>query len=396
MLEVGGKIEDGKLIIALEGRIDSLNAFEAEKSIGEWTKRYPDLPVVLDCDRLEHSTSAGLRVILRLKQKKKDVILINAHSELYSILEMTGFTEMMEVRKAYRMISVEGCEMIGQGANGKVYRVDRDTIVKVYRNPEAISEIHRERELARTAFVAGVPTAIPYDVVRVKEGGYGSVFELLNASSYAGLLLKGEKTVEEVAGMSAQLLKTIHSRKVAPGVLPDMKKTVMGWISFLEPSLPEEQINRLQELVGGIPDSLRMLHGDFHVKNVMLQNGESLLIDMDTLCHGDPVFELAAMYNAYVGFGALDPTLPEGFFGFSYNISKTIWAETLKKYLETTDAEFLRKTEEKAKLIGLLRIMRRLIRHQELEHESGRAMMDYCRRELADILSRVDTLACHE
>ena len=29
MLEVGGKIEDGKLIIALEGRIDSLNAFEA-------------------------------------------------------------------------------------------------------------------------------------------------------------------------------------------------------------------------------------------------------------------------------------------------------------------------------------------------------------------------------
>ena len=37
--------------------------------------------------------------------------------------------------------------------------------------------------------------------------------------------------------------------------------------------------------------------------------------------------------------------------------------------------------------------MRRLIRHQELETDTGRRMMDYCRRELADLLSRVDSLA---
>ena len=85
--------------------------------------------------------------------------------------------------------------MIGEGANGKVYRVDRDTIVKVYRKPDAIQEIQRERELARTAFVAGVPTAIPYDVVRIREGGYGSVFELLDATSFwRAICLKNRKT----------------------------------------------------------------------------------------------------------------------------------------------------------------------------------------------------------
>ena len=40
-----------------------------------------------------------------------------------------------------------------------------DYRVKVYLNPDALSEIHCERELA---FVAGVPTAIPYDVVRIE------------------------------------------------------------------------------------------------------------------------------------------------------------------------------------------------------------------------------------
>ena len=150
---------------------------------------------------------------------------------------------------------------------------------------------------------------------------------------------------------------------------------------------------RLLELIGEIPDSLRMLHGDFHVKNIMLQNNESLLIDMDTLCCGDPVFELAAMYNAYVGFGVIDPSLPADFFGFSYETCNTLWSKTLALYLDTTDSEILQRAEDKAKLIGIIRIMRRLIRHQELETDTGRRMMDYCRKELADLLPRVDSLA---
>ena len=57
---------------------------------------------------------------------------------------MTGFAEMIEIRKAYRTVSVNGCEVIGAGANGKVYRIDPDTIIKVYRNPDALPEIRPE------------------------------------------------------------------------------------------------------------------------------------------------------------------------------------------------------------------------------------------------------------
>ena len=187
------RIENGKRIIALSGKIDSSNASSVESKLRELYADQHWESVELDCDQLQYCTSAGLRVILRLKQEVDDTVLTNVHPDLYNILDITGFTEMMEVRKAYRVISVDGCEAIGQGANGKVYRIDPDTAVKVYLNPDALPEIHRERELARLAFVAGVPTAIPYDVVRIEGGGYGSVFELLNAASFAKLLINGKK-----------------------------------------------------------------------------------------------------------------------------------------------------------------------------------------------------------
>ena len=299
------QFENNVLTIFLEGKIDSLSAPGLEEEINQLHRKYPAETIILDCDKLEYTTSAGLRVILRVKQEVDDTRLINVHSEIYDIFDMTGFTEMMTIEKAYRVISVEGCEVIGQGANGKIYRIDRDTIVKVFLNADALEEIHRQRELARTAFVLGIPTAIPFDVVRIESGGLGSVYELLNATSYAKLKKKKKKTLDEVAEMSIKMLKLIHSKVVKPGSMPDMKAVALDWADFLKDYLSEELYTRLHALIEAVPVDMHMMHGDYHIKNVMLQNGESLLIDMDTLCHGHPIFELASMYNSYEGYSVL-------------------------------------------------------------------------------------------
>ena len=154
---IEGREENGKLIITLTGKIDSSNAPQIESELRALREEHPCESIELDCGQLEYSTSAGLRVILRLKQEVDDTVLTNVQPELYSIFDMTGFTEMMEVHKAYRVISVEGCEVIGRGANGKVYRIDPDTIVKVYLDADALPEIQRARELSRMTFVAGIP-----------------------------------------------------------------------------------------------------------------------------------------------------------------------------------------------------------------------------------------------
>ena len=167
MENVSGIRNDEGLLLKLCGHIDSANAGEVEAEINRIRGEIPEGSITVDCDDLEYISSAGLRILLRLRKAVPDISVINVSAEVYDVFEMTGFTEMLNIQKAYRKISVDGCEVIGQGANGKIYRIDADTIVKVFLNHDSLQEIKRERELARTAFVLGIPTAIPYDVVRI-------------------------------------------------------------------------------------------------------------------------------------------------------------------------------------------------------------------------------------
>jgi len=385
-------VNDGCLTLKLHGHIDSSNAPALEAEINDVCAANPAGSILVDCEDLAYISSAGLRVILRLKKAVQDTALVNVSAEVYEVFDMTGFTEMMEIRKAYRTVSVEGCELIGQGANGKVYRIDPETIVKVYLNPDALPEIRRERELARTAFVLGIPTAIPYDIVRVEGGGYGSVFELLNADSFATLLIRGDWTVDEVAQKSIELLRLIHSTEVRPGSMPDMKAVALDWADFLKDYLPADQYQKLHELVAAVPEDNHMLHGDYHLKNLMLQSGETLLIDMDTLCHGHPVFELASMYNAYRGYSETDPENSLSFLGFTYDTAGEVWDKSLRLYLDGAGEETVRAVEEKAMVVGYTRILRRTIRRNGLNTPDGQKVIENCRRHLAELLGRVDSL----
>ena len=388
---IQAKEEGGILTLFAQGRIDSTNAPQVEADMDSIREQMPHEKVVLDVENLQYISSAGLRVILRLRKNEPTLTVINASSEVYDIFDMTGFSEMIPISKAYRKLSVEGCEVIGEGANGKVYRIDVDTIVKVYMNADALPDIHRERELARRAFVLGIPTAIPYDVVKVGEG-YGSVFELLNAQPFSKLVKEEPENEDKYVGLYVDLMKKIHSTLVRPEDMPDMRDVAIDWATFLIPYLPEGKGDRLVELMKDVPVDHHMLHGDYHLKNVMMQNGEVLLIDMDTLCQGHPVFELASAFNAYVGFSEVDHSVVEGFLGFPRETSLRIWAKTLSLYLGTNDKEKINAVADKAMLVGYTRLMRRLIRRNGLESEQGKKEIETYKTHILELLDRVDTL----
>ena len=383
--------ENGRLTIALSGHIDSTNASQMEKEVGELRAAYPHDELILDLEELEYISSAGLRVVLRLRKAEPNFSLINVSAAVYEVLEMTGFAEMMPVQKAYRRLSVEGCEVIGQGANGRVYRLDPDTIIKVYFNPDSLPDIQRERELARKAFVLGIPTAIPYDVVKVGDG-YGSVFELLNATSFSKLLRREPERMDTYVALYVDLLKTIHSTHVKPGEMPRMKDLAVDWTDFLRDYLPEEQGEKLCALVRAVPERDTMLHGDYHTNNLMMQGDEVLLIDMDTLCVGHPIFELASMYLGFVGFGELDHDVTLKFLGLDYSVTCEFWRRSLSRYLDGADEATIRAVERKAMLLGYARLMRRTIRRNGLNTDDGQAVIEMCRRHIGELLPTLDTL----
>ena len=390
MMNVTYRIDKDILYIAVEGRVDASNSAEAEEKIFSIKNNNPEKHTVLDADKLEYISSAGLRVILRLRKEEPKLAIINVAADVYEVFDMTGFTDMVTIEKAYQRMSTQGCEFIAKGANGAVYRYDDETILKTYFAKDALPEIKQERENARKAFVLGINTAIPYGIVRVDDG-YGTVTELLNAVSVTKLIRNNPDDMSEAAKYYIDMLKSIHAIEVEDGEVPDMKETALAWADFVAPHLPEEKGKKLRALVEAVPKQNTLMHGDYHTNNIMVQNGEPLLIDMDTLCMGHPVFELGSMFNAFIGYSELDHQVTMKFFGYTHESAEKFWDMSLKMYLGTDDEEVCRSVAEKAMIIGYTRMLRRAIRRPE-EADSP-AKIARCKEMLTILLSKVDTLA---
>ena len=389
-MNVTYRIDKDILYIALEGRIDASNAAQAEEKIFSIKNENPGKHTVVDADNLEYISSAGLRVILKLRKEEPKLAIINVASDVYEVLDMTGFTEMVTVEKAYQRMSVEGCEFIAKGANGAVYRYDDETILKTYFAKDALPRIKQERENARRALILGINTAIPYGIVRVGEG-YGTVTELLNATSMTKMIMQNEDDFSEAVQCYVGMLKSIHAIKVEDGEVLDMKETALAWADFVAPHLPEKQGKKLRALIEAVPKQNTLMHGDYHTNNIMVQNGEPLLIDMDTLCMGHPVFELGSMFNAFIGYSELDHQVTMNFFGYTHETAQKFWDISLEMYLGTDDREVCRSVAEKAMVIGYTRMLRRAIRRPE-EAESP-AKIARCKEMLAYLLNKIDTLS---
>ena len=388
-MNVTYRIDKDILYIAIEGRIDASNAAQAEEKIFAIKNDNPGKHTVIDADNLEYISSAGLRVILRLRKEEPKLAIINVAPDVYDVFDMTGFTDMVTVEKAYQRMSVEGCEFIAKGANGAVYRYDAETILKTYFAKDALPEIKQERENARRAFVLGINTAIPYGIVRVGDG-YGTVTELLNAISVTKLIRNSPDDLSEAVKYYVDMLKSIHATEVEDGEVPDMKEIALDWANFVSAYIPENQGKKLISLIEAVPKQNTLMHGDYHTNNIMVQNGEPLLIDMDTLCMGHPVFELGSMFNAFVGYSELDHQNMMDFFGYSFETAGKFWNMALKMYLGTEDEAICQSVAEKAMIIGYTRMLRRAARRPN-EADSP-AKIARCKEMLAILLNKVDSL----
>jgi len=320
-------LENNTLTIFLEGRIDSGNVASVEAEL--MSALVPGAAVVLDAGELEYVSSAGLRMLLKL-QRGLDAALpvLNVSPAVYEILEVTGFTSILDVRKRLREVSVEGCEIIGRGAVGTVYRLDADTIVKVYDVPDAMAMIENEQRLAKLAFLHGIPTAISYDIVKVG-ARYGVVFELLRASTLASRFQSEPEKTDSLVSSYADVIRLVHAVELTPGELPDSRDTFARYIDVLEDELGETLAARLRALLDAMPRDLHVIHGDIHMKNLLFSGDEPILIDMDTLSVGNLAFEFAGLFVGYKAFAEDEPGNSLRFYGLPQEQMDHIWDELL-------------------------------------------------------------------
>ncbi len=163
-------------------------------------------------------------------------------------------------------------------------------------------------------------------------------------------------------------------------------------MGIYEESKCPEMYGKIRGLVEAVPKETHLMHGDFHLKNIMVQNGENLIIDMDTLCYGYPVFELSSMYNAYVGHGLTSPENIKKFLGIPMETTQAFWRRSLELYLGTEDAGAVDEVENKVKVISMMRMIRHELRRNGLNREDGRKAIETFRAQLAELLPKVDSL----
>ena len=91
--------KDGEtLCVALEGRLDTVSSPELEECLRE------DLPgmtlLVLDFEKLDYISSAGLRVLLQAHKRMNGqgrMMLRNVGESILEIFEVTGFVDILTI-----------------------------------------------------------------------------------------------------------------------------------------------------------------------------------------------------------------------------------------------------------------------------------------------------------
>ena len=94
--------DNEKLTIELEGRIDSGNAAAVESEISDALKDHTASAVILDAEDLEYISSAGLRSLkilyMKMRNKGGNLTVTNLAPYVAEVLEMTGFSEMLNIK----------------------------------------------------------------------------------------------------------------------------------------------------------------------------------------------------------------------------------------------------------------------------------------------------------
>lgn len=365
------KTDEGKLTIALEGEIDSCNAKAVGEEVGEILAAHRQMPVVFDASGLHYISSAGLRVLLGVQKLKapEKVTVQNLTRGIYEIFDETGFTDLMDVKRRVREIRLEGAKVIGEGQSSTVYRIDRETIVKLYKQGVPLAKIEQEKDFSKKAFVAGIPTVISYDLVKCGDN-YGAVFEMVDHADTVGHTLTAHPDqFDSIMRKFVDAYRLIHHTNIEDmGGFVSLKDTWMRWADGMQANgsfLPAE-CDMLRRMIDAIPERPTMVHCDFHAGNVMYQRDRIVVIDMADIGYGHPIFDLAggAFHARYSHF----PTRQK-VHGMSQDGMLRFWDTLLRLYFNTDDEQRLEEIREMTSAFGLLRGALFPMKHVQIKPE---------------------------
>ena len=347
------KVEGDALIVSLEGRLDTEAATKFDAELAEVCKANVHSALTIDAAGLEYIASSGLRSILKLAKAEKNFKIENVCSSVYSVFEMTGFSRIINISKALRKIDLDKCERIGAGGNGAVYRVSEDEIVKVNYNPDTYEGLDKELTKAKEAFLLGIPTAISFDTVDCGDGKRGVVYEIIKSLTLGETMQANPERIEELTELYVAQLNHLHATRTDHPIFGSAKAFYTKQVADASKYFTEEEGEQLKLILEALPEGDRLVHCDAHPKNLMIQNGEMLWIDMEGMSVGHPIYDLISI--AVIINGMRTDEMILGIAGMTNATVAIMREHFIRKYFKTDDPAMV---ERYTKMLDALRLIR--------------------------------------
>ncbi|RTL84240.1 MAG: STAS domain-containing protein [Hyphomicrobiales bacterium] len=297
-LEILASETGSSALLRLDGRLD----METSASLASALAGAGARSVVLDMAECGYVSSAGLRVLLiahrDLARTGHSLSLINVTPLVHAVFETTGLDQILRVGRAARSISLDGAELISSGACGDCYRLDRETVVKLYRAGVDPAIAEKEKRFAKAAFLLGVPTALSYDVVACGSRT-GVVYEMIDATLFSAIIKADPANTPHHARRLAEIAKGVHAIKGDPAVFPRLKDQLADYIKRMDAFLDASDVAYLLQRLEAIPDSENCVHFDLHSSNVMIRQDEALIIDLGDFSRGGYLFDIGLICFIY-------------------------------------------------------------------------------------------------
>lgn len=297
----------GYTLLVLEGNLNSANTDNFLTILKNKMKKGE--PLILDLLKLKTFDPGLISSFVEHSKKYKrgasPIIFKNVNASLMDKLKVLKNLPGVFFEPKIAPFVLENAELLGKGLDSEIYRLNKNSILKVYYPKYQYNKVYNDVVNAKNAMKVNVPVAIPIKTYKV-ENRFAQLYNLPNAQTFKEMILHHREFLENYGHKFARLIKQIHQIKGDPEVLKNKRDEQIHtylkatWLNGTEKA-------SMSHMISLLPNADTCITGDFHPGNIIVSNGELIFVDLGDFSIGHPYQDISHIYMF------ISPTGPEPF-----------------------------------------------------------------------------------
>lgn len=271
----------------------TLDGSSAETMVAAMLKNNID---TLDFNKVESIQFAALRILLRHRQSGNKFMIINVSNDVAERFEDTGVSTFINICRKPKPLHIEQYSEFGGGFLSTAFNSeDGDSMIKVYGNRVPKQTVRREKMVARSVMIFGLPTPLVGSIYEEGENT-GIDFERIEGKrSFSRIIADEPERLEEISRRFARMCKQLHTTPCDTTIF-DNRTNVYRNAILQSKGLNETTRQKALDFISHIPSATTCLHGDMQLSNVITNGIEDLWIDLSDFGYGNPMHDMGMWY----------------------------------------------------------------------------------------------------